>query len=158
MQVHHVTDHGRAVFLQCSPPYRTAVIKPAGPLLKDTDCRIAQKTFCVRLRGKSSLLLACVVLTSTLFFCAWPKSYATNYTLIMAKRLLYIWLQLVHGSLNIATTTTMRPSLDRHVHIMTHKALTAAWDWVFVEIRHRPVSAQYRQLGRVFSHGSNRRS
>ena len=71
--------------------------------------------------------------------------------------LLYVWLQLVHGLLNIATTTKIRPPVDRSVYVMTHEATTAAWDWILAEIQHRPVSARYRRFGRIFGHGSTLR-
>ena len=105
-----------------------------------------------RLLGQSSWLHArarvCVVMS---------LGYL-SYECYEAMRLLYVWLQLVHGSLNIATTTKITPPLDRPVNMMTHEALTAAWDWIFAEIRHRPVSARYRRFGRVFGHGSTLKS
>ena len=67
--------------------------------------------------------------------------------------ILYVWLQLVHGLLNNATTTKLRPPVDRSVYVMTHGALTTPLDWILAEIQHRPVLAQYHQFGRIFGHG-----
>ena len=71
--------------------------------------------------------------------------------------LLYVWLEMVHRSLNIAANTKIRPQVDRPVHIMAREALTTAWDWISAEIRHCPVSVRYGRFRRVFGHGSTLR-